>query len=127
MKKVNYMAVEEFDSLVVNTYGRPYSFQQQDGCRERGTHRFEIPIDSADDFQNDTVPEVVNGEEMGVKFESWLMRDPKQKLSTSEHLSKKSLELWWHRNFYPDVSMVLNDLFKRGLIPSGHLVIEIDW
>ena len=41
------ISVHDWDDLVVQTYGRPYCFQQQDGCKERQRvhittmHRFE--------------------------------------------------------------------------------------
>lgn len=114
----------DWDDLVVNTYNRPYSFQQQDGCKERQRVSLTIP-DEAYDYENDTVPEVVNGEEMGVSFKAWLERDPKQLLSSGK--STWSLSLFWERNFYPDVQMIANDLHAKGLIEAGSYVIDIDW
>lgn len=123
-KKV--ISVQDWDSLVKKTYGRPYSFQQQDGCKDRGIHKITIP-DGADDYVNESIPEVVNGEEMGVTFEAWLARDPKQTLNGKGSQETWSLDLWWTRNFYPDVQMIANDLHAKGLIPEGDYVIEIDW
>ena len=34
-KKV--VEVRDWDNLVEKTYGKPYCFQQQDGCKERGS------------------------------------------------------------------------------------------
>jgi hypothetical protein len=116
--------VSHWDELVVKTYKRPYRFQQQDGCKERQRVRITIP-DEEYDFENDTVPEVVNGEEMGVSFEAWLERDPKQLLP--EDKNTWSLGLFWERNFYPDVQMIANDLHAKGLIEAGNYVIDIDW
>jgi hypothetical protein len=56
--------VQDWDQLVIETYGKPYSFQQQDGCHSRGNVNITIP-DSCDDFENVTVPEEINGDEMG--------------------------------------------------------------
>lgn len=114
----------DWDHLVIKTYNRPYHFQQQDGCMERQRVDIEIPSEGFD-FENETVPEIVNGKEMGVSFSSWLARDPKQELKNQEF--SHQLELWWHRNFYPDVQMVANDLHARGLIEAGSYVIDIDW
>lgn len=125
-KKV--IEVSNWDNLVSETYGRPYSFQQQEGCQSRGVININIPEkDYEDMFENETIPEIVNGEEMGVKFEAWLSRDPKQKLSNKEDQQTWSINLWWERNFYPDIQMVANDLYKKGLIEAGEYTINIDW
>lgn len=116
--------VGDWDNLVETTYGRPYSFQQQDGCKERQRVKITIP-DGEDDYENDTVPEVVNGREMGVSFKAWLERDPKQELPNDKN--SWSLGLFWERNFYPDVQMVANDLHAKGLIEAGTYTIDIDW
>lgn len=120
--------VSEWDALVEKTYGRPYSFQQQDGCKSRGVFRFTVPSDETDDFERDTVPEVVNHEEMGVSFALWLKRDPKATLSGDNHRDDGfSLRLWWERNFYPEFQMVANDLHAKGLLKKGDYTINIDW
>tara|TARA_Y100000310_G_C20492810_1_gene720082 strand:+ start:419 stop:811 length:393 start_codon:yes stop_codon:yes gene_type:complete len=126
--KEQMIEVHEWDKLVEETYGKPYSFQQQDGCKERGIFRLTIP-DEAEDFEQDTVPEIVNHEEMGVSFEAWLERDPKQPLVDGENIEKEewSIKLWWERNFYPDIQMIANDLYKKSIIEKGSYVIEIDW
>ena len=56
--------VGDWDNLVETTYGRPYSFQQQDGCKERQRVKITIPDEYADDYENDTVPEEVNHDEV---------------------------------------------------------------
>ena len=63
----NVIEVQDWDKLVQDTYGKPYSFQQQDGCRGRGVVPLLIP-DEAYDFDNE-VPDVVNHGIMGVSFE----------------------------------------------------------
>lgn len=118
--------VQEWDALVTETYGRPYSFQQQDDCKSRGVVRFTVP-DDAYDYKNDTVPENVNDPQMGVSFAAWLARDPKQKLSNPDDQEDYCLTLWWDRNFYPEFQMVANDLHKKGLLAAGEYTINIDW
>ncbi len=118
--------VSEWDDFVEATYGRPYSFQQQDGCKDRGTFRFKVP-DEDMDYENDIVPEVVNGDEMGVSFAAWLERDPTQKLSNPGDQDDFSLLLWWDRSFYPDIQMIANDLHMKGLLEAGDYMIDIDW
>ena len=124
MKKVNMMDVQELDNLVKKTYGKIYSFQQQDGCKSRGVEHFTVPT-TEEDYENDTVPEVVNHEKMGVSFKAWLKRSIKKRIPSDNKCN--FTVLWWTRNFYPHISMILNDLYKKGLIPKGRLSIDIDW
>lgn len=117
--------VGNWDNLVEKTYGRTYSFQQQDGCQPRGVVNIIIPSPYAEDFEKDVIPEKVNGEEMGVSFKSWLERDPKQPIKDQRH--DWQLTLWWERNFYPELQTVANDLHEKGLIEAGEYIINIDW
>lgn len=131
-KQVTMINVSDWDTLVWKTYGRVYSFQQQDGCKERGMEEITVPMQHPWDYENDTIPEKVNGDEMGVSFKAWLERDPKQKLnSEDEWVPDRSdawgLSLFWERNFYPSVDMIANDLHAKGLLPAGKYAINIDW
>lgn len=127
IKTVQSIDVSDWDELVESTYGRPYNFQQQDDCKDRGIEHITVP-DDPEDFENDTIPEEVNGEEMGVSFKAWLARDPKQPLDTDDEWDRKNgLQLFWFRNFYPHVSMIANDLHAKGLLPAGKYQIVIDW
>ena len=123
-KSVNMIEVQDWDNLVSKTYGRPYNFQQQDDCQGRGTFGLTIPSKYTDDFENDSVPEVINGEEMGVSFKAWLERDPETPVGKRDDDS--GIKLFWERNFYPNIEMVANDLHEKGLIEAGDYVIEID-
>lgn len=118
--------VGDWDKLVTETYQRPYSFQQQDGCKDRQRVRLTVPED-AWDYDNESIPEVVNGDEMGVSFKAWLERDPAQKIPNPHSFDYDATDLFWTRNFYPDVQMVANDLYAKGLIEAGDYVIDIDW
>ena len=118
--------VSDWDELVEKTYGKPYSFQQQDGCKGRGLFRFSVPAE-AEDYENETIPEIVNGEKMGVSFSAWLKRDPKTPLTNPEDNYDWSIRLWWKRNFYPDMQMIANDLHSKGLLAAGDYTIDIDW
>ena len=124
-KNTKVIEVRDWDKLVKETYGKHYSFQQQDGCQDRGNHQITIPENEDYDYENDSVPEVINGEEMGVSFEAWLKRHPKE--WNGEKGEERFLDLFWERNFYPDLQTVANDLYKKGLIEKGEYVIEIDW
>ena len=122
--------VSDWDALVEDTYGKVYNFQQQDGCKDRGKFTINIPSDYTNDEEmNDSIPEEVNGEEMGVKFDVWLARDPKQPLKDEKSGGNDQwmIDLFWERNFYPDIYTVANDLYKRGLVEKGQYVIDIDW
>ncbi|UOK16956.1 hypothetical protein [Vibrio phage phiKT1024] len=123
-KETKVIDCHDLDELVMKTYGRQYCFQQQDGCQGRGHVNITVP-ESDWDYENDTIPEVVNGDQMGVSFKSWLERDPEQLLEDDD--SEFSLKLWWDRNFYPSLNMVINDLHSKGLIKEGEYVIKIDW
>lgn len=122
----------EWDGFVEEVYGRPYAFQQQNGCRNRGVFNFTISSKPSDptnyaphDFENDTVPEVVNHRERGVSFKAWLARDPKQPLHNQKY--DYELEMWWYRNFYPSIDMIIDDIKRRNLLDPGNYTIIIDW
>lgn len=127
-RTITMIDVDDFDNLVVSTYGRPYSLQQQDGCKGRGLEDFTVPDYDPYDFENDTIPEEVNGDERGVSFSAWTARDPKQQLDTEDRWDRENgIELFWHRNFYPTLESVTQDLYEKGLIPAGSYTIDIDW
>ena len=111
--------------FVTETYGRTYNFQQQDGCKSRGTFKFKVPYDGDNcEYENDTVPEIINGNEMGVSFKAWLARDPKAPVAGR---TDYGLDLWWKRNFYPDIGMIISDLHQKGILEAGEYLIDIDW
>jgi|ERR1035437_3502707 hypothetical protein len=117
---------QDWDDLVIETYDKSYSFQQQEGCQSRGNVHITIPEEWDNDVDmNDSVPEEINGEEMGVKFDVWLKRDTKEWNGDKE--DERFLHLFWERNFYPDLQTLANDLYKRGEIEAGDYTINIDW
>jgi hypothetical protein len=120
---------KDWSNFVSKVYNRPYNFQQQNGCMERGTFELKVPVSDCYDYENETLPEIINTEEMGVKFSSWLSRDPKLTLRDEDLTPEDQycIELWWERNFYPCLDMVVNDLYKKGLIEEGEYVINIDY
>jgi hypothetical protein len=127
VRNVKMINCRDWDALVEDTYGRPYCLQQQDGCQPRGIVTLKIPDEAYEEEEmHDKIPEIVNGPVMGVKFEKWLERDPKQPLK-GEKNNDWSLSLWWNRNFYPDIQTVANDLHKKGLIEAGEYSININW
>lgn len=87
------------------------------------TSMFQLHI--CDDEMHDEIPEKINGNVMGVKFEVWLERNPEE--WNGEEEDKNYLDLFWERNFYPDFGTLVNDLHKRGLIEEGEYTLGIDW
>lgn len=125
-KTTKVISVQDWDALVRETFGRPYRFQQQDGCKERQRVHIETPSEFTEDNEmNDEIPEIVNGEVMGIKFEKWLERDPSQPIVNQAY--NWQLGLFWERNFYPDIYTIANDLHSKGLIDAGEYEIDIDW
>lgn len=125
IRNVKMIDVSEWDKLVSDTYGKPYAFQQQDGCKSRGIFNITIPSDCSEDKDRpDSIPEVINGVKMGVNFKAWLKRDPKQAVGYEQD---RFIGLFWDRNFYPDIHTIANDLHKKGLIDAGDYIINIDW
>lgn len=122
---IRVIEVFDWDKLIEETYGRPYSLQQQDGCKDRGAEYFSVPEEDFEDFENTSIPEVVNGKERGVSFEAWLERSPDQPIENERDEWERTL--FWQRNFYPHLQAVVNDLYKRGLIEAGDYQIDIDW
>lgn len=124
----NAIELQDWNSFVSEYYGKIYNFQQQDGCKDRGIFEFSVPYKYPEDFENDTIPEVVNGDGMGVSFKAWLERDVKQPLNSKDQWDRVyGLDLFWGRNFYPNISMIVNDLHEKGLLPAGEYLINIDW
>lgn len=121
-KMVKMVDVSDFSDFVQEIYGKPYNYQQQDGCRYRGVDTFNVP-EYESDYENDKIPIEINGGEMGISFKAWLSRDPEEKFFERESRNN----LFWNRNFYPHVSMIINDLHKRGLLEAGKFSIDIDW
>lgn len=126
VQKKKVIEVSDWDDLVTKVYGRPYNLQQQNGCVARQMMEIEVPCECAEDFENDTVPEIVNHRKMGVSFKAWLERDPKQKLDKSE-FGNDFTDTWWERNFYPNLDTVINDLHAKGYLEAGEYSIDIDW
>jgi hypothetical protein len=127
VETIQTISLQDFDELVSDTYGRPYSFQQQDGCKERQHVDISVPTPYSEDYDNDTIFEETNAHVTGVSFKAWLARDPEQRLGCDNGDAGWMIELWWNRSFYPCVDMVINDLYSKGLLDAGDYVINIDW
>lgn len=125
---MKWVDVSDWDQLVTETYKRPYQFQQQEGCQDRGVVNLVVsknPKEPPYDYERDSIPESSNTNKMGVSFKAWLERDPQKPLSEQEY--DFELEFWWTRNFYPSIDMIAADLLKRDLLEEGEYKIVIDW
>ena len=144
-KNVKLIDSYDLDKFIEKIYGKIYCFQQQDDCKNRGIEFINVPVDDPYDYKNESIPEVINGKKMGVSFKAWLKRDINSSLNpTNEELqdsiyywekdnkkewckNKSHISLFWQRNFYPSIDMIMNDLYEKGLIESGEYIINIDW
>lgn len=62
---------------------------------------------------------------MGVSFQTWLNTSEED---TAKHFENDwSNQLFWHRNFYPSIDAITDDLYSRGLLEAGEYMIIIDW
>jgi hypothetical protein len=123
IKNINLIDANDWNDVVQKTYKKPYCFQQQNGCQDRGLVSITVPEESDYKYSKE-IPEDLDGDKMGVDFSIWLNRDPKLPFKTQKY--DYELDLWWHRNFYPDHQEVANDLHKKGLLPTGVYNIRID-
>ncbi len=125
IQDVKMIAEGDFSAFVSKVYGRPYCFQQQEDCQSRGIRRVAVPSWDHEDFAATEIPEEINGDEMGVSFASWLARDPAAPVGN--RTEKWAIDLFWMRNFYPHLDMIIDDLHERGLLPEGEYIIDINW
>ena len=107
-----------WNKQVSKIYGRPYSIEDQ--FEFNRVLEFKVPNRSFD-FANETVEENEDTKETGVNFKSWITRDPDQKIGSDPRAFVTTL--WWYRAFYPDIEVLANDLFKKGLLERGEYVI----
>lgn len=120
VKKTTVINCSDWDKFVESVYSIPYCLQQQNGCMDRQSIHLTVP----DKFEAEV--NVSPGENhFPVSLEVWKSRDPTQKIKDQEY--DWQLQLWYHRNFFPDLQEVANDLYNRGLLEKGEYLIEIDW
>ncbi len=105
IKTIKVIDVSDFDQLVQKTYGKMYSFQQQEGCKERGMYPITVPEPNPEYYDEEIV-----------SLEDWIATP------NDEHD-----KFAWQRDFYPSPGIVINDLYKKGLLEKGEYSIEVDW
>ena len=127
IKTIKQIAHNDWDELVEETYGKIYSFQQQEGGKERGVENITVPVpeDWVQDFENTELSFILNGNKMGIAFETWLNTKTEDTANNFEVNYRN--EFFWKRKFYPHINMIINDLYSKGLIEMGDYEIKIDW
>lgn len=125
-KSKHVVELSDWDNFIKEVYGKPYSFQQQEGYKMRGIWEFNIPFTDEWDYEED-IPDIPVGDQQlsGVKFQTWLDKDPNEKFFPEGPVYADSL--YWERNFYPDKCTLVKDLESKGLLTEGNYVINIDW
>jgi hypothetical protein len=103
----------DLDDLVQKVYGKPYTFQQQNGCQERGTRNITVPESIFEDDVVNTISEAIEDDSGGVSFADWLAADPNDPIFGEEEWER---EMLFQRNVYPPLEYVVNDLYAKGLI-----------
>lgn len=130
-KTITLIEVEDWDYLVNQVYGKPYRFQQQYGCQSKELYTFSVPDIDGEDFEETEIPFDIDGEEMGVSFETWLNTSPESTVKHFTDFNSGLVEyynrMFWERNFYPSISMIINDLHSKGFLEEGEYSINIDW
>lgn len=127
IKTIKLIEESDWNDLVTKTYGKVYKLQQQDGCMDRQLLTIEIPFDNSceEEEMNDNISDDHQDPNMGVKFQTWLDRDPKKPLEHQQY--DWELNTHWQRRFYPNLQTIANDLHSKGLIEAGEYSINVDW
>jgi hypothetical protein len=116
-KPVTLIWESDFSELVRKVYGRPYQFQQQEGCRGQETiYKFSVPAQPIGDHYQ------------AVPMQQWLEATPPPPAEPGKYDSARyTEELRWDREFYPEMEEVVNDLHQKGLIDPGEYALHIWW
>lgn len=121
-----FVPVHVWNEFVREVYGRSYKLESQEHYCNEIVSFLTIPTSyDSDDDMNDSIKEIVQGLEKGVKFKTWLSRDPLQPLLTRRY-DEWELETFWEENFYPDLQTLANDLYKKNKLDSGEYIIYFD-
>lgn len=117
---IDIIEVHTWNECVETTYGRPYNLWAQMDIRNTELLPLIVPADP-DYFERDSIPEMINGDEAGVSLKAWLERSPTAPVGANNE--PWGIEIFWHRNFYPSVFEIANDLHKKGILPRGNYYI----
>ena len=118
----------EWDRFVKQVYDRPYTFQQQDGCRQRGVSYFTATPGQYEFVEHmEPVPTgPIEGIRscFGVSLEEWVGRSPEAAFDPDR---PNRTGTYWERNYYPPIDELASDLCEKGLIAPGRYVLLVDW
>ena len=130
--KVNH---NDWNKFITEVYGKPYNFQQQDGCRSRGVYDFSLPFDfelydEEEDFLDFVDRTDFNKNQSCVKFSVWKdekvkYKDPDKTVFYQDEYEDE--RLYWVRAFYPNLYTLLDDLYKKGLLEDGDYELVVSW
>jgi hypothetical protein len=126
---LKYTLIKQIDDsnltkVVQKEYGKPYCFQQQDGCQPRGTRHMSGSGFTYDCEEFNSITEAIKEDAYGVSFEDWLAADPNDPIFGEEVWER---EMTFQRNVYPRLEYLINDIHAKGLIEAGEYQILIDW
>lgn len=117
-KVVRQIDCWDWDEYIKTHYNKPYKFQQQAGCRDRGSVAITVPADPDDDFDDDWRSKQVS-------LQEWI--DAEFDGSFDNTIEEYRTKLEGNRNFYPPLAEVINDLYDKGLLEAGDYEIIVDW
>lgn len=111
---VKLISETELSRRVSELFGRPYQLQQQgDMLGQNSVVLMQVP-EEPDDVGLPSLAE-------------WSSRDVNQKPPGVAWDRDYLREMWWHREFYPDLQEVLNELHRLGELPEGEYAIHVSW
>jgi len=129
ISNIKMIDVNDWDKFIVDTYWKPYCFQQQDGCKDRWVESLYVSLSEGDAYTNDSIPFEVNWDEMWVSLDAWLKMDKETVMKNLPEEDRKDycVDLFFERNFYPHVEEIARDLCNKGLLEEWEYTIQIDW
>lgn len=106
----------DFNKVVQSVYGKPYVFQQQGDMLLGQNGYYPFTVHSAEKYQQ------WDATEIDAELTRWLSAEPPQNARAF------TIQLWWERENYPDIDVILYDLaYRRGLMASGRYALHVWW
>lgn len=115
VQDVKLIHESELSKRVAEMFERPYQLQQQgDMLGQDSVVIADVPAEPEFDLD---LP----------SFLEWSTRDVNLEPPGESWHYPWQRELWWHREFYPDLQEVLNELHRLGELPEGKYAIHVWW
>lgn len=126
LETIKVIDVDKWNDFIVETYGKPYNFQQQDGCKERQYTNVDVKYYVGEWDINEELEELeeYGGDIPFVRLDEWLAKEVEK---PSEGNEKWRIETRWERDFYPHIGELIIDLYNKNLIKLETFYINIDW